>query len=97
MAKKDNAETHDSDMMAISRVLADRSRLKVLRSISNKDNLTCSDIRGCLEMNPATLSHHMRQLETAGLIETHRDGKFVRAEVRRKVWKSYLGWLKELV
>lgn len=97
MSKKDNAETHDADMMAISRVLADPSRMNVFRSIANKENLTCSDLRGSLEMNPATLSHHMRQLETVGLIETHRDGKYVRAEIKRKAWKSYVGWLKDLV
>ncbi len=83
-------------MLAISKALADPTRLSVFRRIANKENLTCSDLRGCLDMNPATLSHHMRQLESAGLIETHRDGKFVRAEVRRKVWKSYLSYLKDL-
>lgn len=96
MAKKDNAQASEAEMMAISRALADPSRLKVFRSIANKDNLTCSDLRGCLAMNPATLSHHMRQLEGAGLIETHRDGKYVRAEIKRKLWKSYIGWLKQM-
>jgi ArsR family transcriptional regulator len=36
----------------------------------------------------------MKQLETAGLIETRRDGKLVRATLRRKTWKSYLAHLK---
>ncbi|MEZ2347697.1 ArsR/SmtB family transcription factor [Terriglobus sp. RCC_193] len=91
---QDNAE--ERSMIAITRALADPTRLSVFRRIANKENSTCMDLRGCLEMNPATLSHHMRQLESAGLIETHRDGKFVRAEVRRKVWKNYLSYLKEL-
>ncbi|MEG9431084.1 ArsR/SmtB family transcription factor [Terriglobus sp. ADX1] len=103
MAKKDKTEreetqdnTEGRSMIAITRALADPTRLAVFRRIANKENSTCMDLRGCLEMNPATLSHHMRQLESAGLIETHRDGKFVRAEVRRKVWKNYLSYLKEL-
>ncbi|HEY9139153.1 MAG TPA: metalloregulator ArsR/SmtB family transcription factor [Terriglobus sp.] len=103
MAKKHKDERDSAaqdaecrSMIAITRALADPKRLAVFRRIANKDNSTCSDLRGCLEINPATLSHHMRQLESAGLIETHRDGKFVRAEVRRKVWKNYLGWLKDL-
>jgi len=103
MAKKDKTEreetqdnTEERSMIAITRALADPTRLSVFRRIANKENSTCMDLRGCLEMNPATLSHHMRQLESAGLIETHRDGKFVRAEVRRKVWKNYLSYLKEL-
>lgn len=103
MAKKDKTEreetqgnTEERSMIAITRALADPTRLAVFRRIANKENSTCMDLRGCLEMNPATLSHHMRQLESAGLIETHRDGKFVRADVRRKVWKNYLSYLKEL-
>lgn len=103
MAKKDKTEreetqdnTEERSMIAITRALADPTRLSVFRRIANKENSTCMDLRGCLEMNPATLSHHIRQLESAGLIETHRDGKFVRAEVRRKVWKNYLSYLKEL-
>lgn len=105
MAKK-NKEEHEEDatpdasecraMLSISKALADPTRLAVFRRIANKENSTCMDLRGCLDMNPATLSHHMKQLESAGLIETHRDGKFVRAEVRRKVWKNYIAYLKEL-
>ena len=53
-------------------------------------------MRECLAIKPATLSHHMKQLEGAGLIETVRDGRFVRASIRRKVWKSYLAHLKQL-
>ncbi len=105
MAKKNKAEheeatTHPSEeergMIAITRALADPTRLAVFRRIACKDNTTCMDLRGCLEMSPATLSHHMRQLESSGLIETHRDGKFVRAELRRKIWKNYLSYMKDL-
>ena len=103
MSKKDKVEeavipdaTECRAMLAISKALAAPTRLSVFRRIANQENSTCSDVRGWLDINPATLSHHMRQLESAGLIETHRDGKFVRAEVRHKVWKSYLSYLKEL-
>lgn len=103
MAKKDKTEreetqenTEERSMIAITRALADPTRLAVFRRIANKENSTCMDLRACLEMNPATLSHHMRQLESAGLIETYRDGKFVRAEVRHKAWKHYLSYLKEI-
>ncbi len=84
-------------MMAITRALSDPSRVAILRHIASRENASCMDLRECLSINPATLSHHMRQLESAGLIETHRDGKLVRAEIRRKVWKNYLASLKDLV
>jgi ArsR family transcriptional regulator len=81
-------------MQAISRALSDPRRVEVLRKIAGADNTSCMDLRTCMAMNPATLSHHMKQLETAGLIETRRDGKLVRATLRKKTWKSYLAHLK---
>ncbi len=83
-------------MLRISRALADPSRVEVFRRIAKADATACMQLRECLAINPATLSHHMKQLEACGLIETVRDGKFVSANVRRKVWKGYLGYLKGL-
>ena len=88
---------NDKSMLAISRALADPRRLAVFRRIASSDGTACMDLRECLAMNPATLSHHIRQLETAGLIETKKDGRLVRATLRRKLWKSYLSHLKQLV
>ena len=36
----------------------------------------------------------MKELESAGLIETERKGRFLSATLQRKVWKSYLSELK---
>jgi ArsR family transcriptional regulator len=84
-------------MQAISRALADPTRVEVLRKIAGSNSTSCMDLRTCMSMNPATLSHHMKQLETAGLIETRRDGKLVRATIRKKIWKSYLAHLKSFL
>lgn len=83
-------------MLLISRALADPRRVEVFRRIAGADDTACMQLRECLSINPATLSHHMKQLEGCGLIETVRDGKFVRAHVRRKVWKGYLAYLKSI-
>jgi ArsR family transcriptional regulator len=85
----------DGSMLAISRALSDPRRVKVLRKIATCAGTACMDLRESLAINPATLSHHIKQLESAGLIETARDGKFVRATLRRKTWKTYLGHLKK--
>ena len=87
----------DKAMLAISKALADPRRLEVFRRIASNDDTACMAVRECLAMNPATLSHHMKQLETAGLIETKKDGRRVSATLRRKVWKSYLAHLKQMV
>ena len=83
-------------MLLISRALSDPRRVQIFRQIAGRKSTACMDLRTCLTIDAATLSHHMKQLEASGLIETTRDGKFVRANIRRKVWKGYLAYLKSL-
>ena len=51
---------------------------------------TCSCVREWLRLAPATVSHHLKELETAGLVHVERDGKFARLTLRRDVLKAYL-------
>ena len=75
----------------IARALADPRRLDLLRRISQAgDTLACEELRGCTEVSAATVSHHMKELETAGLVESTREGKFVTYRLRRDVLDSYL-------
>ena len=87
----------EREMQAISRAIGDARRFEILRHIAGSECMACSDLRSHFPISAATLSHHMKELETAGLIETEKEGKFVKATFRRKVWKRYLGELKGLL
>jgi ArsR family transcriptional regulator len=81
----------------IARALADPRRLELLRQIGSCTKpMQCADIRGCHSVSAATLSHHMKELETAGLIKVTREGKFASYLLRRDMLQAYTGLLAEL-
>lgn len=61
----------------ILKALADPKRFELLEQIAKAScPLGCSVVRPALAISPATLSHHIKELEIAGLIEVTREGKF---------------------
>lgn len=87
----------DRQLALIARALADPRRYEILQKIGRNDtSCACSDIRSCLPISPATLSHHMKELENAGLIDAQREGKFVNYTLRRDVLQAYLDRLSQI-
>ena len=81
----------------IARALADPRRLELLRQIGKAgDTLACEELRGCTCVSAATVSHHMKELETAGLVESTREGKFVTYRLRREILEAYLAAMAQI-
>jgi ArsR family transcriptional regulator, arsenate/arsenite/antimonite-responsive transcriptional repressor len=79
----------------IAKALADPRRYEILTQLRECSSaLACETMRGCMEISPATLSHHMKELETAGLIEVVRKGKFVSYLLRREVLEAFFERLR---
>jgi ArsR family transcriptional regulator, arsenate/arsenite/antimonite-responsive transcriptional repressor len=62
---------------AILKALADPKRFELLERIAAANcPMGCMQAKAALAIAPATLSHHIKELETAGLIRVERAGKF---------------------
>jgi len=88
----------DDQFHLIAKALADPRRYDLLRRIGNAgDTLSCESIRsGCCDVTAPTISHHMKELEAACLVESTRDGKYVTYRLRRDVLEAYLTRLGEI-
>ncbi|HMG87025.1 MAG TPA: helix-turn-helix domain-containing protein [Terracidiphilus sp.] len=62
---------------ALLKALADPKRFELLERIAKSScPLGCTNAREALAIAPATLSHHIKELQTSGLIDVRREGKF---------------------
>jgi ArsR family transcriptional regulator, arsenate/arsenite/antimonite-responsive transcriptional repressor len=73
----------------IARALADPRRFQILKKIGSQDSCPNCELLSCQEVGAATISHHVKELEVAGLIDAVREGKNVRFVLRRDVLKAY--------
>jgi ArsR family transcriptional regulator, arsenate/arsenite/antimonite-responsive transcriptional repressor len=61
----------------ISRALADQTRLMIFEAISRCKEMNCSELVSLRGVTPATVSHHLKVLSDAGLVECRKQGQFV--------------------
>jgi ArsR family transcriptional regulator len=82
---------------AILKALADPRRFELLERIAKAGcPLGCAEARAVLPISAATLSHHIKELETAGLIDVRREGKFHFLTLRPGVLEALAGGLASL-
>ncbi|MFD6099346.1 ArsR/SmtB family transcription factor [Nocardiopsis flavescens] len=60
-----------------ARALADPTRLRIARALAVGEELCVCDLAWVCSSSQNLVSHHVRQLRTAGLAASRRDGKLV--------------------
>ena len=73
----------------ISKALADRTRLKIYEHIASHEGVNCCALVKMHCVTPATVSHHLKILSEAGLVECKREGQFVRNKVKTDVLQEF--------
>jgi ArsR family transcriptional regulator, arsenate/arsenite/antimonite-responsive transcriptional repressor len=82
---------------AILKALADPKRFELLERIAKAScPLGCSDAREALDIAPATLSHHIKELQSSGLIDVCREGKFAFLSIKPGVLEALSSYLQSL-
>ena len=63
----------------------DPRRFAILDRIAASVEWPCQSLCAEFPVSKATLSHHLRELETAGLVTMRKDGKFAHLALKKKL------------
>jgi DNA-binding transcriptional ArsR family regulator len=97
MSAVKRVELSEEQTHLIAKALADPRRMELLRQIGGGTGaVACVDIKDCQQVSAATLSHHMKELEIAGLVRVTREGKFANYTLRRDVLQAYSDLLAKI-
>ena len=78
-----------AEIEKISKALADQTRLRIFQAISATGQMNCSQIVSLRGVTPATVSHHLKVLSEAGLIDCRREGQFVYSRIVPETIAAY--------
>jgi ArsR family transcriptional regulator, arsenate/arsenite/antimonite-responsive transcriptional repressor len=91
-----NVKLPEAQFRAIGRALADPHRFAILQQVAAANGMACSRLEEHDVLSPATVSHHMKELSEAGLIEVKREGRDAYLSLIRPVLDAYLERLSAL-
>ena len=78
----------------ISKALGDVNRLKILQLIARHGGVgQCSAIQECVDLAQPSVSHHIKILIEAGLIEAEKEGRHYKYILNQEHMEAYLNAL----
>src|ERR1700689_528122 len=67
----------EKELAKVSKALSDPTRLRIYGTISAHREMFCGELMQKCPLTPGTISHHLRILAEANLIESRREGQFI--------------------
>jgi ArsR family transcriptional regulator, arsenate/arsenite/antimonite-responsive transcriptional repressor len=73
----------------ISKALADPQRREILQKLVAK-RMNCGDVHAMFNVSQPTVSHHLKELATAGILDKEKQGQFCFYQVKEEVLAAYV-------
>lgn len=73
-SKNDAFAQADQDLAAVAKALGHPARVAILRLLAARQACVCGELVECLPLSQSTVSQHLKELKTAGLIQGEIEG-----------------------
>ncbi|UPO91023.1 MULTISPECIES: autorepressor SdpR family transcription factor [Bacillaceae] len=83
-------------MIDAYKALSDTTRRKILELLKERD-MTVNEITGYFNISQPSISHHLSILKNSGLIESSKEGKYVKYSLNLTVLHEIMGWFMKLM
>lgn len=84
-----NMKTEEENIAKIAKALSDKTRVKILKEIASKGSISCGDAEKVVDLSQPTVSHHLKILVDAGLLNTEKDGRHVIMSVNNETLEDF--------
>ena len=84
-------------LIKVMKALADGTRLQLFKEIASRKHMTCTEVGELSHLAQPTVSHHLKQLVDAGLLNAEKDGRFVILSVNKEMAEELSKFVKVLI
>jgi len=84
----------DKQFTRVAKALADARRFEMFRVIASREEISCGAIAQRFPIGQSTVSHHLKVLGDAGLVEVRREGQHGYFSARVDILEAYMEELR---
>ena len=88
-------DTREAHAIRVAKALGDPTRFHVLRAIAARDEISCQELVNAFALSQPTVSHHLKILSDAGLVDVRKAGQFHWYRVRADAVAEHARTLSE--
>jgi ArsR family transcriptional regulator len=90
-------KTVEENIFKIAKALSDKTRIRILKEIARKGRISCGDAEKIAELSQPTVSHHLKILTEAGLLNAEKDGRHVIVSVNKQALDEFSSLISETI
>jgi len=92
-----NTKLNEDLIVRVAKALSDKTRIRILKEIAIKGQVTCGEVEKIAGLSQPTVSHHLKILIDAELLSAQKDGRHHILSVNREMMNRFSSLLSDSV